>query len=331
MASLSQGLADWIEGHGRAFSFFGGVTTSVVCDNLKAAVVKPLWFEPTLNPTFEAFSEHYGTTVLPARVRKPKDKGKVERSMQLVERWILARLRNRRFFSLGSLNEAIGTLLQELNDRPMRHVGRSRRELFEAIERDALAPLPTRPFEYAEWKSAKTHPDYHIEVDHAFYSVPHALIGRRVRVRLTHKTVEIFYNHTRVACHIRSHRRGSHVTVDGHMPANHRHYGDRTPEKLKNRARLIGENTLILIDRTLCERRHPEQGYRRALGILSLVRRHEPARVEAACGRALTVNTTSYTSIRSILETGLDRVPPEPEPRRPVPQHQHLRGPGYYT
>ena len=151
-ASLSQDLADWIESHCRAFSFFGGVTRSVMCDNLKSAVVKPLWFEPTLNPTFEAFSEHYGATVLPARVRKPRDKGKVERSVQLVERWILARLRNRRFFSLGSFNKAIAELLLDLNDRPMRHVGRSRRELFDAGEQEVLAPLPGRPFEYAEWK-----------------------------------------------------------------------------------------------------------------------------------------------------------------------------------
>ena len=327
-ASLSQDLADWIESHCRAFSFFGGVTRSVVCDNLKSAVVKPLWFEPTLNPTFEAFSEHYGTTVLPARVQKPRDKGKVERSVQLVERWILARLRNRRFFSLGSFNKAIAELLLDLNDRPMRHVGRSRRELFDAVEREVLAPLP--PFEYAEWKSSKVHLDYHIEVDHAFYSVPHALIGRRVRARLTHKTVEIFHKHNRVACHVRSRRRGSHVTVPAHMPPNHRHYADRTPERLKRRANLIGENTLIFVERALRDRPHPEQGYRRALGILSLVRRYEPTRVEAACKRALEVDATSYASVKSILETGLDRERPDHDIRLPLPAHQQIRGPGYY-
>ena len=293
-------------------------------------MVKPLWFEPTLNPTFEAFSEHYGTTVLPARVRKPRDKGKVERSVQLVERWILARLCNRRFFSLGSFNKAIAELLLDLNDRPMHHVGRSRRELFDAVEREVLAPLPLRPFEYAEWKSSKVHLDYHIEVDHAFYSVPHALIGRRVRARLTHRTVEIFHKHNRVACHVRSRRRGSHVTVPAHMPPNHRHYADRTPERLKRRANLIGENTLIFVERALRDRPHPEQGYRRALGILSLVRRYEPTRVEVACKRALEVDATSYASVKSILETGLDRERPDHDIRLPLPAHQQIRGPGYY-
>jgi len=177
-ASLSQKLPDWIEGQCRALDFFGGVTKAIVCDNLKAGVVKALWFEPTLNQTFAAMAEHYDTTILPTRSRKPRDKAKVEGAVLIVERWILARLRNRRFFSLADLNAAIAVLLEDLNNRPMRHVGKSRRELFEQIERTELSPLPPAPFEYAEWKSAKVHPDYHVEVDRTFYSVPHALIGR---------------------------------------------------------------------------------------------------------------------------------------------------------
>ena len=179
MASFGQRLPDWIEGQTRALSYFGGVPKAIVCDNLKAGVVKALWFEPTLNQTFAAMAEHYDTTILPTRSRKPRDKGKVEGAVLIVERWILARLRHRRFFNLTDLNTAIGGLLEELNNRPMRYIGKSRRQVFEEIERAALAPLPSEPFEYAEWKTAKVHPDYHVEVDKTFYSVPHRLIGRR--------------------------------------------------------------------------------------------------------------------------------------------------------
>lgn len=193
-ASFSQKLPDWIDGQVRALAFFGGVTKAIVCDNLKAGVAKALWFEPTLNATFAAMAEHYDTTILPTRSRKPRDKGKVEGAVLIVERWILARLRNRTFFSLAELNSAVAELLEELNNRPMRHVGKSRRELFEEIERAALRPLPATPFEYAEWRSAKVHPDYHVEVDKTFYSVPHRLIGRTVQVRLTHRVVEIFHD-----------------------------------------------------------------------------------------------------------------------------------------
>lgn len=173
MASFGQRLPDWIEGQTQALAYIGGVPKAVVCDNLKAAVAKALWFEPTLNQTFAAMAEHYDTTILPTRSRKPRDKGKVEGAVLIVERWILARLRHRRFFNLADLNAVIADLLEELNNRPMRHIGKSRRQLFEEIERHALAPLPGAPFEYAEWKTARVHPDYHVEVDKTFYSVPH--------------------------------------------------------------------------------------------------------------------------------------------------------------
>lgn len=212
-ASASQKLPDWIEGQVRALEFFGGVTKTIVCDNLKSGVAKALWFEPTLNATFAAFAEHYDTTILPTRSRKPRDKGKVEGAVLIVERWILARLRNQTFFSLAGLNATIAELVEELNDRPMRHVGKSRRELFEEVEKAALKPLPPTPFEYAEWKAAKVHPDYHVEVDKTFYSVPHRLIGRTVEVRLTHRVVEIFHDHQRVASHVRRSQRSGHVTV----------------------------------------------------------------------------------------------------------------------
>jgi transposase len=329
-ASFSQKLADWIDGQVRALTFYGGVTKAVVCDNLKSAVAKALWFEPTLTATFAAFAEHYDTTILPTRSRKPRDKGRVEGAVLIVERWILARLRNRRFFSLASLNAAIDELLEDLNNRPMRHVGKSRRELFEEIERAALAPLPAVPFEYAEWKTAKVHPDYHVEVDKTFYSVPHRLIGSTTQVRLTHRVVEIFHDHKRVASHVRRSQRCGHVTVDDHMPKAHQRYANTTPKILIDRAGHIGPNAAILVERMMADRPHPEQGYRSAMGILSLARRYGPARLDAACERALTINAITYSSVASILKSGLDRERPQAEQAVPTPAHANIRGGAYY-
>lgn len=330
MASFSQKLPDWIEGQTQALSYLGGVPKAIVCDNLKAGVVKALWFEPTLNQTFAAMAEHYDTTVLPTRSRKPRDKGKVEGAVLIVERWILARLRKQRFFSLFDLNAAIAILLEDLNNRPMRHIGKSRRQLFEEIERAALAPLPATPFEYAEWKSAKVHPDYHVEADKTFYSVPHGLIGRRVDVRLTHRTVEIFYAHQRVASHVRrSQAARGHVTVNEHMPKAHQRYANVTPASLIKMAARIGVNAAILAERMMRERPHPEQGYRSAMGIIALARRYERERLEAACERALAINAISYSSVSAILKSGLDQARPI-ELVKATPVHANIRGGAYY-
>jgi transposase len=330
MASFGQRLPDWIEGQTRALSYFGGVPKAIVCDNLKAGVVKALWFEPTLNQTFAAMAEHYDTTILPTRSRKPRDKGKVEGTVLIVERWILARLRHRRFFNLADLNTAISALLEELNNRLMRHTGKSRRQLFEEIERAALAPLPSEPFEYAEWKTAKVHPDYHVEVDKTFYSVPHRLIGRRVDVRLTYRGVEIFQDHTRVASHVRRSQRSGHVTVNEHMPKAHQRYANMTPASLIKMAGRIGVNAATLVERVMRQRPHPEQGYRSAMGIIALARRYERDRLEAACERALAINAISYSSVSAILKSGLDRASPATEPIKAAPSHANIRGGAYY-
>lgn len=329
-ASLSQKLPDWIEGQVRALTFFGGVARAIVCDNLKAGVAKALWFEPTLTATFAAMAEHYDTAILPARAAKPRDKGKVEGAVLIVERWILARLRNQTFFSLAQLNAAIADLVEDLNNRPMRHAGKSRRQLFEEIERAALAPLPAAPFEYAEWKAAKVHPDYHVEVDKTFYSVPHRLIGRTVEVRLTHRVVEIFHDHQRVASHVRRSQRSGHVTVNAHMPKAHQRYANATPASLIGRAARIGPNAAILVERLMRDRPHPEQGYRSAMGILALSPRYGPDRLDAACERALRINAIAYSSVNAILKSGLDRAQPACEPATPAPPHANIRGNTYY-
>jgi len=307
-ASLSQKLPDWIEGQKRALNYFGGVTKAIVCDNLKSGVAVALWFEPTITATFEAFSEHYGTTILPTRVKKPRDKAKIEGAVLIAERWILARLRNQTFFSLEDLNIAIAGLLDDLNGRVMRHYDKTRRQLFEEIEREALKPLPATDFEYAEWKSAKVHPDYHVEVAKTFYSVPHQLIGKMVTVRLTHRMVEIFFNHKRVASHRRRSERNGHVTVKEHMPKSHQRHAGMSAASLIRQANGISTNTGIFVERVIRDKPHPEQGYRAALGILSLARRYEHDRLDAACERAGTV-----------METG-----------KPLPTHSNIRGRGYY-
>lgn len=329
-ATWTQGLPDWIGSHTRAFGFFGGVAKAIVCDNLKSGVTKPLWFEPTVNRTFEDMAVHYDTVVLPARVRKPRDKAKAENAVQVVQRWVLARLRNRQFFSLAALNAEITALVHELNDRPMRHVGKSRRELFEELERPALKALPQAPYQYAEWKQAKVHPDYHVEVDRNFYSVPHQLIGREVEVRLTLKVVEVFHDHRRIASHIRRSQRVGHVTVPEHMPKAHQRYANTTPRSLIRRAAEIGFNTAILVERLMRDRPHPEQGFRAAMGILSLKRRFGPDRLEAACTRALEIQAVSYSSVNSILKTGLDQAPDQQEPPKATAAHGNIRGSTYY-
>ncbi len=330
MASLHQRLPDWIEAQVQAMNYFGGVPASIVCDNLKAGVAKALWFEPTLTATFAAMAEHYDTTILPTRPVKPRDKGKVEGAVLIAERWILARLRNQRFFDLAALNAEIARLLDQINGKTMRHVGRSRREMFEEIERAALRPLPAAPFEYAEWKTAQVHPDYHVAVDRNFYSVPHGLIGRKVDVRLTQRVVEVFHDHKRVASHVRTSQRGFHITVSAHMPKAHQRYADRTPASLIKRGAEMGTNVVIMVERLMRDRRHPEQGYRSAMGILSLGRAFGPDRLDAACEHALAINAISYASVLSILKSGLDRTRPVAEPVKPTPSHGNIRGAVYY-
>lgn len=247
-----------------------------------------------------------------------------------MERWILARLRNRTFFSLAQVNAAIAELLEDLNNRPMRHIGKSRRELFEELEKSALKSLPDTSFEYAEWKTAKVHPDYHIQVEKTFYSVPHSFIGQHVDVRLTHRVVEIFHNHRRIASHVRRSQRSGHVTVSAHMPKTHQHYANTTPASLVERAGRIGVNTATLVERLMRERRHPQQGYRAAMGILSLSPRYGRQRLEAACERALAINAVSYSSVNAILKSGLDRSDPAVETAKPAPAHKNIRGSSYY-
>ncbi|MEJ2292752.1 MAG: IS21 family transposase [Deinococcales bacterium] len=331
-ATWTQSLPDWIGSHIRAFEFFDGVSEILVPDNLKSGVTRPDLYEPDLNPTYRDLAMHYGTAIIPARVRRPRDKAKAEAGVLLVERWILACLRHRTFFSLIELNVAIAQLLVKLNNKPFQKLPGSRRSLFEQLDRPALRPLPTTRFEFAEWKRATVYIDYHVEVDRHYYSVPYQLYKRKVDVRFTRTTIEIFYKGNRVASHRRSFQPGGHTTITEHMPPSHRHYAEWTPERLIRWAGKIGPATRAVVEKILSSRLHPQQGFRSCLGILNLTKKYGDARLEAACRRADHIGARSCKSIASILKNGLDSqpLPGADGSGSTLPAHDNLRGAEYY-
>jgi len=331
-ATRTQRSPDFIASHIHAFEYFGGLTDALVPDQLKSGVIEACRYEPKSQRTYEELAWHYGTAIVPARPGKPRDKAKAEVGVQVVQRWILARLRNERFFSIDSLNERIAELLEELNDRPMRRYGgASRRELFDQLDRPALRPLPTERFVYARWAGATVNIDYHIEYDKHYYSVPFALVREHVEVRATAMTVEIFHKSSRVASHARSYVPGRHTTNPEHMPKSHRAHAEWTPSRLIAWASKLGVHTEALVKAILDERPHPEQGYRSCLGIMRLEKRYGADRVDAACRRALLVGARSYKHVDRILKHGLDRIGDEEVPATDTrPPHEHLRGPDYY-
>ena len=331
-ATASQGLEDWIGSHVRAFSFYGGVPDAVVPDNLKSGVSKPCRYEPGINPAYNELARHYQTVILPARVRKPRDKAKAENGVLLVERWILAKLRKHTFFSLDELNQEIKRLLQELNDKPFQKLSGSRKSRFEEIDKPALKPLPAVPYELAYWKKAMVHIDYHVEVERHYYSVPYSLVKKKLDVRYTASAVECFYRNKRVASHLRDDRLGCHSTVKEHMPASHQKYLEWTPNRFKRWATKIGPQTLTLTETLLIKRGHPQQACRSLPGILRLGKSYGDGRLEAACKRALHINALSYRSIESILKSGLDQKPLPGTSKESTPvKHDNIRGADYYT
>lgn len=332
-ATESQTLPDWTASHVRACAFFGGVTSVWVPDQLRSAVSGPHAYDPELNPTYHELAQHYGATVIPARPRKPRDKAKAERAVQLAQRWILARLRKEVFFSLAELNARISELLDELNDRPMRTFGnQSRRERFEMLDRPALQALPPTRYTFAEWKKAKVNIDYHVDVEGHLYSVPHALVGQRLDVRYSADSVEVFHKSRLVAAHRRSRKVGGFTTTPAHMPAAHRQHAEWSPSRLIRWGRKIGPSCGQLVEQILHSRRHPEQGYRACLGILRLAKKYSPERLEAACARAVAFGLRRVRQIEAMLKSGYDRLElagaPSPEP--PILEHENVRGAAYF-
>ena len=330
-ARWTETLPDWIGAHVNALAAIGGVPKALVPDNLKAGVTKPSRYEPGINRTYQDLADHYGCIVLPTRIIKPRDKAKVEVAVQIVERFVLAKLRNQRFFSLAELNTAIRACVATINAKVMKVFGQSRAELLETIDRPALRTLPETAYSYADWKRARVAPDYHIEISGHYYSVPSKLIREIVDARITGTTVEIFHHGVRVAAHVFSAVKHRHTTITEHMPSAHRRYAAWTPAKMMDEAAKVGPATIALFEAIMKAKPHPEQGFRSCLGIIGLGRTYGTARLEAASRRGNTIGAISYGSIASILKHGLDKAfAAEPAPDSPPIRHGNIRGSGYF-
>lgn len=334
-ASWSQKQADWLNAHVKAFEFFGGVPELVVPDNLKSAVRKTHRYEPDINPSYQQLASHYQCVIVPARPYKPRDKAKAEVAVQIVERWIMARLRHQTFFTLAALNQAIRVLLDDLNQRPFKKLPGTRLSQFEQLDKPALRTLPAQPYQYADIKQARVHIDYHIEYDKHYYSVPHSLVKQAVEVHATDSLVVICHQGQRVASHPRSRRQGVHSTCQEHMPQAHQAMQGWSPERFLNWAGNIGAETREVVSCLLQEKRHREQSYRRVLALLSNAKKYGRERLNQACGRALLIGSPTRSSVESILKQGLDRVALE-TPRHAVQEelcldhHENIRGEDYY-
>lgn len=330
-AFADQKLHSWISAHVHAFEFYGGVAALTIPDNTRTAVVDPCRYEPLLHRTYQEMAEHYGTVILPARVRKPRDKAKAESAVQVAQRQILAALRDMDFFSVGQLNQAIAPRLRQLNAQPFQKLDGSRDQWFEALDQPKLRPLPPSPFVVATWLEATVNIDYHVAVDHHYYSVPYGLIHQCLQVRLTDATVELFHKAKRVAAHQRSFQRGQFTTIEEHRPKSHQRYLQWTPSRIIDWARKIGPQCASVVQNVMAARPHPEQGFRSCLGIIRLARVHGEARLEAACQRALHFGTLSYRSIESILDKRLEAQPLQGDLACASPTHENVRGQDYFA
>jgi transposase len=334
-ASWTQSLPDWLASHWRAYQYFDGVPAAMVPDCLKSGVKKADRYEPKENETYQEMAEHCGTVVLPARPYKPRDKAKVEVGVQVVQRWILARLRTRTFFSLAELNAAIRVLLEELNRRPFRKMKEhSRRSLYEMLDKPALKPLPAKPYEMVERSSAKVFLDYHIKVAGNLYSVPYTLVGEKLDVRTSASLVEFFLKGRRVAAHARVLGKSREPITDrAHMPKSHREHLEWSPGRFLNWGWEIGPRTRDVVRHLLTDRPHPEHGYRACLGLLSLSKKYSRERLEAACAHAMALKAPNYQSVKNMLHSGFDQQAlPQTKGEDDVTmsEHPNLRGPDYY-
>ena len=329
-ATSRETMADWLGATAQALRFMGGVPQLIVPDNPRALIANADRYEPRANETVHDFARHYGTSFLPARPYHPQDKGKVESAVQVVERWILARLRHQRFATVDDVNEAIEPLLERLNSKLFQKLPGSRASAFKELDAPALQPLPAQPYEVATFKTVRVHIDYHVEFDAHRYSVPNALVSQVLEVRATARTVEVLHRGERVASHLRSAHVGGFTTVAEHMPAAHQAHMQWTPQRLVHWGQSIGVATGRTVERMLTERRHPEHAYRACLGLLSLAKRYGKPRLEVACLIALELGTTKFSHVRDILASGRDRLAPVMTTEWTSPEHANVRGPRHY-
>lgn len=331
-ATPTQTIPDWIVSHVHALEFFGGVPRLIVPDQTRTGVKTSCRYDPELTPAYADMAKHFDTCVMPARPRRPKDKAKVERGVLLAQRWIIARLRHRVLVGIDAVNAAVSDLLKSLNTRPMRRLGKSRRELFEELDKPCLKPLPVQRYEFSEWKiGARVNVDYHVEFQNHFYSVPYNHRGREVDIRATATMVEILLNHGRIASHRRSHKRFGYTTVFDHMPRSHQKHLEWTPSRIIDWGKKIGSAAAELLERIMNERPHPEQGYRACLGIIRLEKRYGRERVEKACARALRCQRCTYRSVESILKNNLEDKSLPDRTAKSLPSHENVRGSRYYA
>ena len=333
-ATRTQQIPDWIDSHLRTFERLGGVPEILSPDNLKSGVTRACRYEPDANPTYLDMARYYGVAVIPRRPRKPRDGAKVESGVQIVEREVLAPLRDYTFFSLNELNQAMWVRLEKVNQRPFQKLDYSRQDLFLELDKPALKPLPAARYELADFLQPTVNIDYHVEVVGHYYSVPYELKGQKVEVRLTARMVEALHKGKRVASHVRDDRKGRYSTDPAHMPKAHREHLDWSPSRIINWAQKIGPHCAAVAQRIIEGRDHPEQGYRACLGIIRLSKSYDFARVDAACHRALALDVCSYRSIHSILKSGKDREAlPGEQPLVPAcnRHHDNIRGRAYYA
>ncbi len=329
-ATEAQKLEHWIESMVRALTFYDGAPALIVPDNPRALITVPDRYEPRAHDTVLDFARHFGTSVLPARPYAARDKATADIAVQVVTRWILARLRHRRFTTVSEVDRAIAELLPSLNGRPFQKLPGSRASVFAEIDRPALRPLPAHRDELARFKTVKVHVDYHVEIDAHRYSVPHAFVGQELDARITPHAVELPLRGQRIASHVRSSRRGGYTTVPEHMPAAHRAHLQWSPQRLIDWGGRIGVATGEVVTRLLASRKHPEHGYRACLGLLNLAKRFGATRLEAACERALALGAFQYRHVRDVLLNNRDRTPPPGTADWTSPAHENVRGPGYY-
>jgi transposase len=331
-ATWTRDLTDWIGSHTRSLQYFQGVTKLVVPDQWRAGVSRPCYWEPELNRTYQDWATHNGAAIVPARPRHARDKAKVEQGVLLTQRWVVAVLRKRQFFSLGQLNEAIGELVSKLNQKPFRKLPGTRAELYEKLDRPALASLPPQPYVFAQWKKVRVGLDYHVEVEGHHYSTPYQLVGQQVEARYTASTVEILYRGKRVASHPRSSEVPGHSTEPVHRPKAHQRYLEWNPTRLLEWAATIGLFTVRFVEGLLTNHPHPEAGFRAGMGLRPLSRQYGEARLELACTRAVRFKLYRLANVRSILASGLDQQPlPQLVPADSQVEHDNIRGADYYA
>lgn len=333
-ATTDQSLPSWIQSHIHALEFFEGSTTCLIPDNLLSGVTKAHLYDPDVNWTYQEMANHYGIAVIPARVRTPKDKAKVEVGVQGIQRWILAPLRDVTFFSVAEINEAIAPLLKEYNNRPFYELEGCRYSQYLETDKPALNALPKQRYSYAEWKKAKAGIDYHVAIEKHYYSIPYRYLKEVIDVRIAQMTIECFHQGVRIALHRRAFKPG-HTTIHEHMPKAHQEHAEWSPQRLHAWAKGIGPHTAKLVDEVLRLHKIPEQSYRSCLGILRLGKRYGNERLESAAIRALHIGAIRYKNIESILKHGLDQQPlplvaDESTAAESIPHHGNVRGASYY-